>query len=96
MTLYRLGFWGCGGTWADSLRSKPATNPATQVRVFSLENPPTRSHYDTLSCSKIHKKHYDKSLNFFHHILFAKNYDKKSYKMDIYKTLPIVYNISPE
>ena len=46
--------------------------------------------------SKIHKNHYDKSRKFFHTILFTKNYDKKSYKLDIYKSPGWVYNDSPE
>jgi len=45
---------------------------------------------------KIHKKYYDNSWQIFYAILFAKIYDKKSYKMDIYKSPPRVYNDNPE
>lgn len=50
----------------------------------------------TLFFGKIHKNHYDKLRKIFHTILFTKNYDKKSYKMDIYKSVPRVYNYNPE
>ena len=44
----------------------------------------------------MHKKHYDKSAEIFLIILFAEIYDKKSYKMDIYKPSQKVYNENPE
>jgi hypothetical protein len=45
---------------------------------------------------KIHKNHYDKSRENFTVMHFNKIYDKKSYKMDIYKSPFWVYNGYPE
>ena len=62
----------------------------------STHKPGFCSHYDIKTCSKMHKKEYDKRGYFFRHILFAEIFDKKSYKMDIYKSARRVYNKCPE
>ena len=53
-------------------------------------------HYDIVFLWKSTKNHYDKSPQIFTDIFLHKFSDKKSYKMDIYKTAPLVYNIIPE
>ena len=56
--------------------------------LFSLRHLPLYAKYTKTPTTKRGK--------ILNGILFTKKFDEKSYKMDIYKTRAVVYNISPE